>query len=199
MRPRIYTKVHSRSSVIVHYVRIFNSEIKTQRCADIISHILFEMMMILYHRFQAFFIVALLVVTQVVNAGLPFKLGVRDSLMIAHSFHNHPSFGPAGGMHGATYTCDVEFSRGELDEDCNWVIDIGKASDILSEVLAKYNLKNLDEIFGDGVLTTTEFMCREICKGIGQRVREEVPNFRGSLGVKLWESHKAWASYEESI
>mmetsp|Transcript_58060 Transcript_58060/g.62737 ORF Transcript_58060/g.62737 Transcript_58060/m.62737 type:complete len:80 (-) Transcript_58060:1772-2011(-) len=39
----------------------------------------------------------------------PFSLGVKDSLMIAHSFHNHPSFGPAGGMHGATYTCDVDF------------------------------------------------------------------------------------------
>ena len=27
-----------------------------------------------------------------------YTLGVRDSIMIAHSFHNHPSFGPAGGM-----------------------------------------------------------------------------------------------------
>ena len=33
-----------------------------------------------------------------VDARLPFTLGVRDSIMIAHSFHNHPSFGPAGGM-----------------------------------------------------------------------------------------------------
>ena len=29
---------------------------------------------------------------------LPYSLGVRDSLMIAHSFHNNPQFGPAGGM-----------------------------------------------------------------------------------------------------
>ena len=27
-----------------------------------------------------------------------YTLGVRDSIMIAHSFHGNPSFGPAGGM-----------------------------------------------------------------------------------------------------
>ena len=27
-----------------------------------------------------------------------YTLGVKDSFMIAHSFHNHPAFGPAGGM-----------------------------------------------------------------------------------------------------
>eukprot|EP00560_Eucampia_antarctica_P005064 CAMPEP_0197836954 /NCGR_PEP_ID=MMETSP1437-20131217/30576_1 /TAXON_ID=49252 ORGANISM="Eucampia antarctica, Strain CCMP1452" /NCGR_SAMPLE_ID=MMETSP1437 /ASSEMBLY_ACC=CAM_ASM_001096 /LENGTH=156 /DNA_ID=CAMNT_0043443565 /DNA_START=188 /DNA_END=658 /DNA_ORIENTATION=+ len=145
----------------------------------------------------AFCIAALLVGH--VDARLPFTLGVRDSIMIAHSFHNHPSFGPAGGMHGATYTCDVEFACEELDSDANWVIDIGKASDILSEILAKYNLKNLDEIFGDDILTTTEFMCREICQGIAEKVREQVPDFHGDLCVKLWESHKAWASYQQSI
>ena len=41
---------------------------------------------------------------------LPYTLAIRDSIMIAHSFHNHPSFGPAGGLHGATYTVDVEFA-----------------------------------------------------------------------------------------
>ena len=55
----------------------------------------------------------------------PFALGVRDSFMIAHSFHNHPKFGPAGKLHGATYTCDVEFMSQELVPDTNWVIDIG--------------------------------------------------------------------------
>lgn len=29
---------------------------------------------------------------------LPYSLGVRDSLMIAHSFHGNANFGPAGGM-----------------------------------------------------------------------------------------------------
>jgi len=29
---------------------------------------------------------------------LPFTLGVRDSLMIAHSFHGNTAFGPAKNM-----------------------------------------------------------------------------------------------------
>jgi len=32
------------------------------------------------------------------NERLPFTLGIRDSFMIAHSFHNDPHFGPAGGL-----------------------------------------------------------------------------------------------------
>eukprot|EP00586_Coscinodiscus_wailesii_P019213 CAMPEP_0172495492 /NCGR_PEP_ID=MMETSP1066-20121228/71417_1 /TAXON_ID=671091 /ORGANISM="Coscinodiscus wailesii, Strain CCMP2513" /LENGTH=149 /DNA_ID=CAMNT_0013267209 /DNA_START=192 /DNA_END=641 /DNA_ORIENTATION=- len=129
---------------------------------------------------------------------LPFTLGVRDSLMIGHSFHGNPDFGPAGGMHGATYTCDVEFCCDSLHPRNNWVIDIGKASDILSQVLSKYNMKNLDEVFPDGEMTTTEFMARVIQRGIAERVRDEC-GFHGLIRVKLWESHKAWALFEEEV
>ena len=41
----------------------------------------------------------------------------------------------------------------------NWVLDIGEGMTVLKEVLAQYNLKNLDELF-PGENTTTEFMCR---------------------------------------
>ena len=125
-----------------------------------------------------------------------FTLGIRDSFMIAHSFHNHPAFGPAGGLHGATYTCDVEFCSPDLVKDTNWVVDIGQASDILAQVLAQYNYQNLDEMFPNGEMTTTEFMCRQIFHDICERLRQEGGGgFRGEICVKLWESHKAWASY----
>jgi len=132
---------------------------------------------------------------------LPYTLAIRDSIMIAHSFHNHPSFGPAGGLHGATYTVDVEFASKKLHKECNWVIDIGVASDLVAEVLMKYNYKNLDEVFGDGIMTTTEFMCQTIHKDIAEKLRERYANgdeneFEGWIKVSLWESHKAWASFE---
>mmetsp|Transcript_6182 Transcript_6182/g.12105 ORF Transcript_6182/g.12105 Transcript_6182/m.12105 type:complete len:82 (-) Transcript_6182:4313-4558(-) len=76
---------------------------------------------------------------------MTFTLGVRDSIMIAHSFHGE-SFGPAQKMHGATYTVDCEFEASELVKDVNWVVDIGEASKVLAEVLAQYNYQNLDEI-----------------------------------------------------
>jgi 6-pyruvoyltetrahydropterin/6-carboxytetrahydropterin synthase len=129
----------------------------------------------------------------------PFMLGIRDSFMIAHSFHGHPSFGPAGGMHGATYTCDVEFACSELNEDTNWVIDIGKASELLAEVLRKYNFKNLDDVFSNGELTTTEFMCRQIFQDLKVKLKAESIDFNGEICVKLFESHKAWASYTDHV
>jgi 6-pyruvoyl-tetrahydropterin synthase len=79
-----------------------------------------------------------------------------------------------------------------------WVIDIGKALEILSKVLAKYNYKNLDEIFGYA-MTTTEFMCRQIHQDICELLKEECIEFNGDVCVKLWESHKAWASYSAAI
>jgi len=129
------------------------------------------------------------------GGGGAYRLGIRDTFMIAHSFRDHPAFGPAGGLHGATYTCDVEFVSDNLDAEANWVIDIGLASEILSGVLAKYNYRNLDDMFPEDVLTTTEFMCRVIHSDIRERLRELCKNFSGDLCVKLWESHKAWASY----
>lgn len=145
---------------------------------------------------------ALIVTTIILGASsispFPYSLGVRDSLMIAHSFHGHPSFGPAGGMHGATYTCDVEFLTDKLNPETNWVIDIGKASDIVADVLKKYNLQNLDEVFGDDVMTTTEFMSRQIHDDIKSRLKDECSDFDGVVCVKLYESHKAWATYTGS-
>jgi 6-pyruvoyltetrahydropterin/6-carboxytetrahydropterin synthase len=128
-----------------------------------------------------------------------FHLGIRDSFMIAHSFHHHKNFGPAGGLHGATYTCDIEFAATDIDPECNWVIDIGVASELLVQVLAKYNYQNLDELFGPDVMTTTEFMARQIHRDLCGRLTEQPSPFQGSLCVKLWESHKAWASYSGQV
>mmetsp|Transcript_4703 Transcript_4703/g.8682 ORF Transcript_4703/g.8682 Transcript_4703/m.8682 type:complete len:110 (+) Transcript_4703:95-424(+) len=59
-----------------------------------------------------------------------YSLGVRDSIMIAHSFKGK-EFGPAQSMHGATYTVECEFHCDELQPGVNWVVDIGEALDAL--------------------------------------------------------------------
>lgn len=128
-----------------------------------------------------------------------YAVGIRDSFMIAHSFHGHPAFGPARNLHGATYTCDVEFRADRLHPDTQWVIDIGLASEMLSAVVAAYNYQNLDELFGSTVLTTTEFMCRVIHADLCERLKKECADFSGEVCVKLWESHKAWACYVAAV
>jgi 6-pyruvoyltetrahydropterin/6-carboxytetrahydropterin synthase len=73
-----------------------------------------------------------------------YSLIVRDHFMIAHSFTG-ATFGPAQALHGATYVVDVAFMRPALDEE-GLVVDIGRASEVLKETLARYNYKNLDDM-----------------------------------------------------
>ena len=96
-------------------------------------------------------------------------------------------------MHGATYTVDVDLSSPNIVKDSNWVVDIGEFSTILSEILSKYNFKNLDELFPDEN-TTTEFMCRVIHNDLLSKLKRKCYKGR-NLSVKLFESHKAWACY----
>lgn len=131
-----------------------------------------------------------------------FSLTVRDHMMIAHSF-NGEIFGPAQGLHGATYVVDVTFEREALDSD-DLIVDIGQASQVLSEVIAEFNMKNLDDIEEfSGRNTTTEFMAATVFERMAAAIH------RGRLGeagkglcamkVTLGESHIAWASYHGKL
>lgn len=131
-----------------------------------------------------------------------FSLNVRDHFMIAHSF-NSEVFGPAQRCHGATYVVDVTFKRPELDHD-DLVVDIGLAGSVLHEVLAEFNLTNLDE-FEEfrGRNTTTEFMAHVIFERLANAVNGgrlgEAAKGLTAMTVTLHESHVAWASYEGAL
>ena len=131
-----------------------------------------------------------------------YSLSVRDHFMIAHSFKGE-IFGPAQGVHGATYVVDFEMRRAELDKD-GLVVDIGLASQKLGEMLGELNYKNLDEVpeFA-GKNTTTEFLAKLIfdrmVKGIKNGELGPAASGLGSLKVTLNESHIAWASYEGEL
>lgn len=131
-----------------------------------------------------------------------FSLTVRDHMMIAHSF-NGEIFGPAQGLHGATYVVDVTFEREALDRD-DLIVDIGLASQVLSEVIAEFNIKNLDDIdeFA-GRNTTTEFMAATVFDRMAAAIHQgrlgETAKGLCSMKVTLGESHIAWASYHGKL
>lgn len=131
-----------------------------------------------------------------------FSVCVRDHFMIAHSFRGEV-FGPAQKLHGATYVVDVEFKRRELDAD-GIVVDIGRATQVLHDVLAELNFRNLDdEPAFAGKNTTTEFLAAVIFDRIAQQIENGAlgPNARGltAMRVTLHESHAAWAAYEAAL
>ncbi|XOV94963.1 MAG: 6-pyruvoyl tetrahydropterin synthase family protein [Bacteroidota bacterium] len=120
-----------------------------------------------------------------------YKVKVKEHIMIAHSLPD-PFFGPAQHMHGATYVVEVTFKSEKLN-DKNVVIDIGEASNIVKEVLGELAYKNLDKLPQfKGVLTTTEFLAQYIHGNIKNKLLEKL-----KIGVELFESHVASASYED--
>ena len=124
-----------------------------------------------------------------------FSVTVRDHMMVANSFRGEV-FGPAQRLHGATYVVDATFRRAALDED-NLVVDIGRASELLHEVLAELTYRNLDEEPAfEGVNTSTEALAQVVADRLAERIRDWGLD---GLVVTLHESHVAWASYEREL
>ena len=131
-----------------------------------------------------------------------YKLNVRDHFMVAHSFRGE-AFGPAQGLHGATYVVDATFRRQELDSN-GMVVDIGLAGEQLKMTLGELNYRNLDdEPAFAGRNTTTEYLAREIFDRLVTAIHEgklgEGARGVDSLRVTLRESHVAWGSYEGQL
>jgi 6-pyruvoyl-tetrahydropterin synthase len=131
-----------------------------------------------------------------------FSVTVRDHMLVAHSLRGKV-FGPAQGLHGATYVVDATFRRAALDAD-GIVVDIGRAAEQLHEVLAELSYRNLDEepAFA-GMNTSTEALARVVADRLADRVRAgalgDMARELDGLVVTLHESHVAWASYERPL
>ncbi len=130
-----------------------------------------------------------------------FGVTVRDHMMVAHSFRGEV-FGPAQRLHGATFVVDATFRGEELGED-GILVDIGRATEVLHELVGELSYRNLDdEPEFKGTNTTTEVLARHLADRLAERVH------LGELGataplssvvVTLHESHVAWASYERAL
>jgi 6-pyruvoyl-tetrahydropterin synthase len=130
-----------------------------------------------------------------------YTVTVSSHLMIAHSFRGEV-FGPAQRLHGATYVVEVTFRRAGLDAD-GIVVDIGRASAALQQIIDELNYRNLDDepVFA-GQNTTTERLAREVADRMAGRVLAGelavAPSALAGLAVTLRESPTAWASYERA-
>lgn len=133
---------------------------------------------------------------------MTFRVTVRDHMMVAHSFRGEV-FGPAQALHGATFVVDATFVADDVDAD-GIVVDIGRATEQLREVLADLKYRNLDDVEElAGVNTTTEVLARLVADRLADRAhRGELGRPAGELAgleVTLRESHVAWASYQRDL
>ena len=136
-----------------------------------------------------------------------FRVTVRDHIMVAHSLQGEV-FGPAQRLHGATFVVDATFAGPELDAD-GILVDIGRATEVLHEVLGRLHYRNLDDERDDdevglaGQNTSTEVLARWVADRLADRASagDLGPGGRALTGIRvtLHESHVAWASYERSL
>src|SRR5579859_4875807 len=113
-------------------------------------------------------------------------------MMIAHSLRGEV-FGPAQRLHGATYVVDATFRRADLDAD-GLVVDIGRAAEVLHEVLAELTYRNLDdEPEFASINTSSETLARVIADLLADRAQAGALGDTGraldGLLVTLHESH----------
>ncbi|MCC6946846.1 MAG: 6-carboxytetrahydropterin synthase [Bradyrhizobiaceae bacterium] len=131
-----------------------------------------------------------------------YAVEVRDHIMIAHSLPGE-FFGPAQGLHGATFVVDVAFFRETLGPNAV-VVDIGRAHGVLRATLGAINYKNLDTLPQfKGKLTTTEALARYIFDRFGEALKQNElgEDSKGvtKIRVTLHESHVARAWFEGNV
>ena len=130
-----------------------------------------------------------------------FAVEVQDHIMIGHSLPAKV-FGPAQGLHGATFTVNLAFFASDIDKH-GLVVDIGLATKVLSEVLEPLRYKNLDDLEQfKGKFTTTEFLCKYIFDQVLIELKQGklADDSRvEKLRVSLQESYMARAWFEGEV
>ena len=132
-----------------------------------------------------------------------FSVTVSNSIMIAHSLDGEV-FGPAQRLHGATYVVEVTMRRKALDSD-GIVADIGRASELLNEILEPFAYRNLDELPQfENRHSTTEVLAQTIHEPFAAGIRDgrlsgDTASAIESLQVRLREKPDAWATYDAPV
>ena len=131
-----------------------------------------------------------------------YAVEVSDHIMIAHSFRGDV-FGPAQRLHGATFAISAAFLADALDAN-GIVVDIGRAFDVLRQVLAPLNYRNLDDVEAfKSINTTTEFLTKHVFDGLAAAVKDGELGRDGheisAIRVTVAESPTARAWYEGAL
>lgn len=105
-------------------------------------------------------------------------------------------FGPATRMHGHTYRMEV-IVRGQHLGDDGTLYDIGELGQVVSDLAASLDYRDLNEVPGLSRVNTTAEAVADYCwERLAPTLRD-----RGldSLVVRIWESGDAYAAREDEL
>ena len=127
------------------------------------------------------------------EGGQMFAVTVRDHVMVAHSLPR-PVFGPAQGLHGATYVVEATFRRASSTTTASSSTSAPRRL-ALGEILDRLRYRNLDDLPRlRGLVTTTEVLTRWVADRLAEH---DVATGLDGLEVVLRESPDAWVTYSE--
>jgi 6-pyruvoyltetrahydropterin/6-carboxytetrahydropterin synthase len=123
-----------------------------------------------------------------------FEVGVTGQFEAAHRLRGN--FGPATRRHGHTYRVEVSV-RGHTLRPDGTLFDISRLQDAVADVTGALHYQDLDELpqFAN-TNTTAESLAHHLFQQIAARVAGRDVAW---LGVRLWESPDAYASYDEEF
>lgn len=127
-----------------------------------------------------------------------WEIGVVAEFEAAHRLVG--DFGPATRRHGHTYRVEVVARGGGLSAD-GTLADIGALQDAAHEATRALHYRDLDELPAfAGRNTTAEVVAKHLFDEIAGRCGSDLKS-RGvtMLGVRVWESPRAWAGYEAKL
>jgi len=120
-----------------------------------------------------------------------YRVGIVTGFEAAHRLRG--DFGPATRVHGHTYRVEVAVSGPALRED-GTLCDIGLLQEIVQGAVDPLHFQDLDGLgVFEGKNTTAERVARYLFDQIAPRLKSEGLS---SLAVQVWESPRAYATYE---
>jgi 6-pyruvoyltetrahydropterin/6-carboxytetrahydropterin synthase len=108
------------------------------------------------------------------------RVGIFEYMDCAHSVK---SLDNCDVVHGHTYKAEV-MVEGPIKD--GMVIDFKALREITRQCMARYDHKNLTEIFDVP-------SCENICQALFNDIKKQQP---GLVSVKLWEGHNKWSEVQ---
>ncbi len=120
-----------------------------------------------------------------------YTIGLSHHFDAAHFLRNYS--GKCQNMHGHTWTVDIEIYGSELD-GCGMLLDFSNVKKLLADELDKYDHKIINEAETFCKINpTAENLAEEVYKNL----KKSMPDKISLKSVKVWESPRAWAKFEE--
>ena len=122
-----------------------------------------------------------------------YILSIETKFAAAHSLRDFP--GKCAELHGHTWKVKVDVKCNKLD-NIGVVIDFDELKEIINEIIARLDHKNLNEV---EYFTFTNPTSENLARYIYHEVAQNIPEYISVKSIQVWESDTASVTYSEEM